>query len=688
MGILAFILIVVIAVACAWIVVRDERSRAARLAMLGVVSFACVVLAGHLLGTLAAATESPLVGPWSFVLVLAAALCTLWAASGRRLRQDVPSCVWCATGTADADGKGYRVDEILRGELSRSPALSFLVVLGLLSLGSGLVLGLSGPPRGWDVLSYHLPRAVAWLQHGNLGLYGFSPAFYPGNGEVLDLITLFSGTDRLATIVQFPFALIGAVSLYGLARELGARRESALLVPAAFALTPMVVFQSGIAKNDLVVAGTVLAGIYLLVLALRRPAFSKERRLALALGGLSFGLALGTKYTILPFVVATVPVAFLASLLLGDRAKRSARPEDPSGNPLPCRVCWRLAVPETAIFVAGLLIPSAFWFAQNWIMAGNPVAPISVSLGDMKVFRGLDVATEFGEQEFRYVSSPLQWLAWPWLERTIVGAYGQSVGYGAVFATFFVPALVLLVRRVFAGARDSGKRAAPLVLVLCLLGAACWWQGGFRMPRYLWPTLAVLLAPAALLFDVMKGRARNILMSMLLVAATFSFLETERIIFDTTSLVSSRLPGWMTKQAYYSMPDLIYELPSGTRVLLLQVPGEAYHRTFRYPLVGDLPGNDVIMLDDVGVDLADAMVDTALMHVALRRERVEYIFERTLQSQPGPTVFDSFPNRYEKVVGTIGRPYGWHRSGIAGVTKDGRRVRFPVVTNIYRVLYQ
>jgi hypothetical protein len=683
-SILSPILILGLSVWGAWGVARRERSGAARLTMLGVMSFALAVLAAQSLGALAAIAGRPLLGPWSLVLAALVLACAIRVVAATRDRG----------GRARANENGVPPEGGARAATRRpAPACgdgpstrtaALVGALGAASLLNGVILGLSGPPRGWDVLTYHLPRAVAWLQHGNLGHYGFSPAFYPGNGEVAMLITLFSGTDRLAPIVQLPFALLGAVALYGLAREIGARARSALLAFVAFAVTPIVVFQAGIAKNDLIVAGTVLAGSYLVIRALRLAAPSSGRRVALVAGGLAFGLALGTKYTILPFVLATLPVVLVASALTSG-ADGGTGSDDARGGSSRSGARWWPAIRETALFAAAVAVPAAFWFAQNWLVAGNPFAPVAVSVGNLVVFEGIDVAAEFGEQQFAYVSRPLGWLVFPWLDRVREGSYSSSVGSGAVFATFLIPAAAVLVRRALRGGSDR-RPGPPVLLALVALGVVTWWFGGFHLPRYVWPALALFYAPMALVFDRVGGGARRVLVGVFVVAAAFSTLETARVIHGSDDFVASRFPRGMTRGEYYHMPDLVYELPAGTRILLLQTPGKAYHRTFRYPLIGGLPGNDVIMADDVGVDLADAIEDTALMHEALRRERVEYVFKRTLKSLPRPSVFDDFPNRYEKVLETIETPYRWHRSGIEIVLGGGRGAGTPAITTVYRVL--
>jgi len=661
-GALPFLLIVIFALAGAWRATQLWRGRAARLTVLGIVSFALLVLGAHLLATIAAFTRRPVIGPWT----LAVAVGALAVAVGLAVRRVE------ARRRGEAGG-GRAAGDVpaARGWIDPAAAVAAVVCGGFLA--NAAVLGLSGPPRGWDVMTYHLPRAVAWLQHGNLGHYGFSPAFYPGNAEVLLLTTLFTGSDRFATIVQLPFALLGSVAVYGIARMLGARVRSSIAGALVFCLAPFVFFQSGIAKNDLLVAAMVLAGSFLLLRAVGARVPGRVRRLDLVLSGLAFGLAVGTKYTILSFVAATVPVVLLAA----------ARPRYARGAP--GTGAWGRAFRATGIFVLAIALPSAFWFVQNWVAAGNPFAPVSVGIGGWTVFEGLDVASTFGDQQFIYVPRASAWVTFPWFDRAFEGSYSGSVGFGAAFATFLVPSLGLLVWRARRGRSEAIRLRSRVLLALAAVGIAGWWVGGFHLPRYLWPTLALLCAPVALVFDEVPGKGKIALVVLLAVAGLFSSLESLRIVHDSRHFVTGKLPGRATKPIYYNMPDLIYELPPGTRILLLQVGGESYHRTFRYPLVGDLPGNDVIMVGDVGIDLEVAVGDTAATHAVLRSEGVEYVFRRTLTMLPRRTWFDDFPARYEKVHDTAENPYPWHRVGIVRQRADGRFEGFPTVTTIYRV---
>jgi hypothetical protein len=332
-------------------------------------------------------------------------------------------------------------------------------------------------------------------------------------------------------------------------------------------------------------------------------------------------------------------------------------------------------------------------------MTGNPLAPVLVEVGGWTVFEGFDVASTFGEQQLTYVPRPVWWWIFPWIDGTFsaggtgeeaafIGTYSSSVGFGALFATFVIPAAAVLVRRAVKTQADGVDRRAPMLLVLLVLGVATWWFGGFHLPRYLWPVLGVLYAPMALLFDGTGGRARAALVGVFIVAALASSLETLRIIHADDHLVSSRLPWGTTKREHYHMPQLLYELPQGTKILLLNVPGVSVFHTFRYPVVGGLPGNEVVMMGDVGVETDLTSDGPVLGHASLIREDIDYLFLRTLALPPGSIVFDRYPTLYGKVLDTVEEPYEWYREGYLPTPGEGFDVRAPAVTKIYRVLRQ
>ncbi len=646
----------VLAVAGAYAIARLWPARSPRLVVFGVTLFAVHVVGTQVVGFFAAVTKSPLVGPWPVALAVAVLAALAW--------------IWSSRVRAVGRG-GLAAEETGAASTTRiAPAVLVAIGVAVVLLPNSIVLALSAPPRGWDVLAYHLPRAVAWLQHGNLGNYGASAAFFPGNGEIALLLGLFTGTDRLAPLVQLPFALLGAVAVYGLARELGTKARSAAVPAIIFLAAPIVFFQSAIAKNDLMVAALVAVGALLLCRALRQQDWGAGAELAVS--GLAFGLALGTKYTMVPTALLVLPLAYLLF-------RHRERPADggDAGSP-----AWRGPLRHVATFGVAMAVPSLFWFLQNWIVAGNPFAPLAVGIGGWEIWSGVGVASTYGAQELGYVARPSGWLLFPWIDMGKQGSYSSSAGFGAAFAALAGPGLVLAIARL--RARDGSRRARRSIVVVLALFAivvAAWWVSGFRLPRYLLPAFALACAPVALLFDSAGRIARSVLVAVLIVGAAFSALESLRVVYGEDDIVASK-KDFPTHRELYHMPEMVYEFPEGTRILLLQVSERSLYQTFRYPLVGDLPGNTVVMMGDHEVGFGIFREGPVAAHRDLLADDIDFIFMRTLALDPQLTIFDQNPELYTRVLDLVEAPYEWYRKGYLGETD----VRAPAVTVIFEVL--
>ena len=637
-------------------IARVWPTRTPRLVVFGVATFGCLVVTFQILGVLAALLGKPIVRP-AWLLVSSGGVALLCWRLGR-LAGGPPA-------RSAGDAQAHTETEMSSGWWERWSPLVVVGGLACALLPHAIVLGLSAPPRGWDVLAYHMPRALSWLQHGNLGAYGSEAAFYPGNAEIAILFSLFTGSDRLASLIQLPFALLGALSVYGIARELGARSRPAIASAVVFLAAPVVLFQSALAKDDLVVTALVLAGAYLLLRSTRRKPAGRSGDVDLAASGFSFGLALGVKYSMLAFTIGLVPVVFLLHSWLA-RTDLHTGPGE----------AWRWAGTRSCVFTAMLAVPAVFWFVQNWIVAGNPFAPLTLQT----------VIQAFGRHDPSYVSNAIAWLWFPWIDRAVQGSYSASSGYGAGFAALGLPGLGLCVWSVLRRRVGRGEcLRATVLLVLVALGTITWWLGGHHLPRFLLPVVALACAPAALLFDRVGQEVRLYLVALLAVAVVLSAGETLRVVYGDDDLVSSHA-GPVTKAEHYHMPSLIYELPQGTRIMVLDMPGVDVQRTFRYPVAGGLPGNEVVMRGDVGIETDLIAQGPVLGHTSLLRDRIDYVFLRTLALPPGPTIFDKYPGLYERVLDVAEEPYPWYRKGFLSTPGGGFDERAPAVTKVYRVL--
>jgi Dolichyl-phosphate-mannose-protein mannosyltransferase len=235
-----------------------------------------------------------------------------------------------------------------------APALYLLAAGVGLTYFLGAFLILAFPQHNFDSMSYHLARAGYWLQHHSLAPWPTPnprQTSFPINAELGSLWTMLSwGSDQMTGFVQWFSALLTCVSVYGLARLLGASRPQSSLAALLWATFPEVILQSITTQNDLVVAAFVSSAVYLLYLGLRQ-----HQRGPLMLSGLALGLSLGTKSTTILFL----PGLALAVLLAAWRRHKPG---------VSLAAFWVISA-AIAFSLFG-----AFNYVQNYLYYGNPVS--------------------------------------------------------------------------------------------------------------------------------------------------------------------------------------------------------------------------------------------------------------------------------------------------------------------------
>ncbi len=110
----------------------------------------------------------------------------------------------------------------------------------LTSLGDRLVAA----PLSIDVLNFHLPNVVRWIESGSIWqidvfLPDVAPGHYPHNGDVLLLASVLPWRDDfLAHLVLYPYWALAGVATYALGRRLGAAPLAAARRRGRFAPGP------------------------------------------------------------------------------------------------------------------------------------------------------------------------------------------------------------------------------------------------------------------------------------------------------------------------------------------------------------------------------------------------------------------------------------------------------------------
>jgi hypothetical protein len=357
-----------------------------------------------------------------------------------------------------------------------------VLTAALLAAGNALAyawFNRSMPVTTNDGLTYHFPAAVQWLQDGRIDLFQtwfFNPAntFSPlaGSTFIAWLIAPF-GTDALARFVEVPALALVGVGVYRVGRELGADGATAALVAAGAVVARPMLHQEVMGLDDLFVVLFALSAVLGL-----NPARARERGAVLRVG-VAAGLLLATKYTVL----MSVPI-----LLVGIDGPR--------------RAGWKRRDGVVALAIAAAL--AGPWYLRNLWMRGNPVFPVALFVGPVRVLPGLFSVMR---------SSVLR--SWGDVWRVLCGSFaaGPVLMVGMLLAT-----LGLLAWRGRQLMRDPLLRMCTIGPMLGMLLFAQ--RAPFPEARFVFPCFALMLANVAGVGAVLPWRWAGWALAALLVCAS------------------------------------------------------------------------------------------------------------------------------------------------------------------------
>jgi len=319
--------------------------------------------------------------------------------------------------------------------------LALVVWAVLLSLLLGLVFPVEPVS---DAPIYHLYFATRWARSGSLELvptpFGEDAAtYFPANGDLW--LTWLVSTDAgpFVKTGQWPFLVLAAIALYGLARRTAAPWPAAVLPPALWVSVPIILMQSSIANVDLIWAAFYFSAAYFLLRWLESS--EADSRALLLLFALACGIVIGTKTVGAVFIVLLLLPVFT---VLGRRRPR---------------------LPQLAWLTVGLLVPSAYWYGRNVWLTGNPVYPLQLSL-----FGRVWADGWYGRSAMEATAYHLPVTAW----RTFLAhLWLVAGGMGLMLA---VVGVVSGVIQAFRSSVDSrARRALALVSSLAVIHVVLYW---------------------------------------------------------------------------------------------------------------------------------------------------------------------------------------------------------------------
>jgi len=291
----------------------------------------------------------------------------------------------------------------------RSFLPAVLMSLAALLLLLSAAIAFLHPPRAYDALAYHAPLGILIWRDGDLTTYlRENPEYWslahPATAEILYGLLQVAGGEALANLGQLPFALLGAASVYAVARRLRCSARSACVAAASFLLAPIVISQIGTQLNDLAGAALVLAAVALIVGQRDR---SVGRPLVV---GIALGLAVTTKLLLIPVVVVVLAAAALVSAT-------SVR------NRMSRLTYGQLLV--TLLVVCAIATP---WWLRNLLLYRNPVYPAALPF----VSRGVS-PSDFVPKDREFVPTTALWPIYPVLEpHNDQSGFGPIVGIAGI----------------------------------------------------------------------------------------------------------------------------------------------------------------------------------------------------------------------------------------------------------------
>lgn len=530
---------------------------------------------------------------------------------------------------------------------SSAGAWSLAVATGI--LGMFLLESLTKPPLGWDTLVYHLPLAAKWFQGGTLEVFRESWKFQmPSNAELFPLLLLFTGEERILALTYVPFTLLSLLVVYGFARRFGATHDWACLGAIGFGTMPIVLYNTLDLYVDMFVAYGWLCALYLLFWAFEREPSMEKRAasLQIVLAGLAFGLALGSRYILAPMLLMMSAICAGGAFFFLDSRAASIRSR------------LRLAGSMTFAFILSSLVPSCYWYLQNWLATGNPMHPLQFSFGGSTVVRvsigALSERMTFFGPEIAYDGECLDsgahsissWLISPWRDCWYAGDhFSSNWGFGPVFTTF-IPVFTLVGVLIVLASALRGRRVPKATYPLMVAGliACYWWVYVFNMLRTLLPVIGVLFAVTAYGMSLMSERAQRVAGVLFLTAMVLNGLLV--VAKPIRSLTMHAYRGDWSRSGFYGIPKVVDELPPGSVIL------NASHELKNYPLFGRRLQNHVVT-DRV---LLEPSLVTVITDAVINKYGIDYIYYDTTQRW---TIAESVKGQivYEQTIDNDGQPY-------------------------------
>jgi Dolichyl-phosphate-mannose-protein mannosyltransferase len=473
-------------------------------------------------------------------------------------------------------------------------------------LAMTLITAVVSPPVTVDVLNYHGPRQIMWLQQGSLAHFltvNDRQLMMPPLAEVIGLQFLaLTGDDRWANLPQwFAYAIL-PVAVFACVRRQGGDGAQGWLAAGLAACLPMAYLEASNGKNDL--QGALWLTLILHEVIKARRQTGPVIRWDAIHAGVLVGLALLTKSTAFIFAPPLVLVAVAAW------RRRT-------GASVTCR--------HAGIAAVVVLLVSGPFFEKKFYWYGNPLGEHRAEDGGHQMnemFTPAVVASNALRNATLHMAAP--WPGWnQWLEEKVSRAHAvlnlpesdrRTTCWGSEFSVHYAPGSETTAGAPWHFALTVVAVAVALLwrravewrwLAWVCLGMAAgycvllkWQPWGARLQEQVFMAGIVLIAGLA---GYAKAGARNWIMGVIMGAGLLAWwpgwqvtarpwfgpssvftVSREAAMYRYLGLLQQRDEGWVDilkeagvrDVAIVSVHDLVYPL---MRRLQKEMPGLHFH---------------------------------------------------------------------------------------------------------------
>ncbi len=304
------------------------------------------------------------------------------------------------------------------------------------------------PSYSWDALYYHLPIVGQIMQSGAIR-ESHTPSFiqqymniFPKNVNLFFLWNIiFLKSDVIVDLSQLFFTIAGVLSVYSMAVKLKIKEKYAIYSALLFFFTPVLILQSVTNYIDAAVSMLLLIAVNFLIYDDIEKYIAEDnledrlnkRKVPIILSGLAAGILLGSKPTG-PLYIAVILCVIIARELIKRFDPLNIIPAD-KGYSLKCGIKAYLIY-----FLAPAFLIGGYWYMRNWLLYGNPVYYVNVSLFNITLFKGLKEGWVEPAPAIIDNLTYMTRLLNVWLEK--VGHYmydSRLSGFGPVWFILFLP---------------------------------------------------------------------------------------------------------------------------------------------------------------------------------------------------------------------------------------------------------